>query len=63
MSTNRDGKVYPLKNMPSDIYKMLIEEQKEAKLEKMSSQYSLEQTIYRIIRKWDRCKKEREAEK
>lgn len=56
MNTNRDGKVYPLKKMPPDVYKILAAEQGKIKAEKMTSQYSLEQTIYKIVREWHKCR-------
>ena len=39
-----------LKNMPLDIMDYLLKKQLEIKLEKGIKQYSLEQTIYKIIR-------------
>lgn len=63
MEANREGKVYPLKMMPPDVYKILVAEQGRIKGEKMTSQYSLEQTIYKIVREWDRCKTEKEVKK
>lgn len=61
MTENRNGKVYPLKKMPSDVYKILAAEQGKIKAEKMTGQYSLEQTIYKIVREWNKNREEKEA--
>lgn len=39
-----------LKNMPDDVKEFLLKKQGDIKVEKKISQYSLEQTIYKIIR-------------
>jgi len=56
MSEDRNGKVYPLKKMPDDVFKIILMEQGKIKAERSISQYSLEQTIYSIIREWERCR-------
>lgn len=63
MNDTRDGKVYPLKQMPDDVYKIILTEQGKIKAEKRISQYSLEQTIYSIIREWKRCREEKPDQK
>lgn len=58
MDGTREKKVYPLKQMPEDVYKIILTEQGVIKAERGISQYSLEQTIYSIIREWKRCREE-----
>lgn len=61
MTEDRKGKVYPLKAMPDDVFKIILKEQGKIKTERSISQYSLEQTIYSIIREWKRCREENPA--
>lgn len=41
-----------LKKIPSDMYKLLIKEQTNIKLEKGIAQYSLEQTIIKLLKEY-----------
>jgi hypothetical protein len=48
--------------MPEDVYKIILKEQGRIKALK-GSQFAIEQTIYSIVREWDRCKTEKEVKK
>jgi hypothetical protein len=47
---NEKKKSMILKNVPDDVKKYLLERQAIMKIERNLAQYSLEQTIYKIIR-------------
>jgi len=47
-----------LRNIPPDIFKILLLEQGEIKNEKSLGKFGLEQTIYKLLREYERCKKE-----
>lgn len=40
--------------MPPDIYKIIIREQGKLKVSKGTTQYSMERTIYHIIKEYDK---------
>lgn len=46
-----------LRNIPEDVFKILLIEQHAEKINKNKGQFGLEQTIYKIIRDYERCKK------
>jgi len=45
------------KGMPPDVYAIVIREQGVIKIKKRRAQYSIEDTIYEIIRKFDKLKR------
>lgn len=47
-----------LRDIPPDVFKILLDEQKEEKVKRGKGMYGIEQTIYKIIRDYERCKKE-----
>lgn len=50
---------YILKAIPPDIYKIILREQNRIKEQKGKTIYSMEATIYHIIKEFDKCQKER----
>ncbi len=54
----KDRKTYSFREgMPEDVYQIILREQNRIKEEKSTTQYSMERTIYNIIREFDRLKK------
>jgi hypothetical protein len=51
-------KALTLRRIPDDIFRILLTEQHREKLNKNKGQFGLEQTIYKIIRDYERCRKE-----
>jgi 5'-deoxynucleotidase YfbR-like HD superfamily hydrolase len=47
---------YRLKDMPEDVKEILIKAQTEKKIEKKMLQYSIELTIYSIVREYDKLR-------
>lgn len=47
-----------LRNIPPDVFKILLREQGEIKNERAIGKFGIEQTIYKLIREYERCKKE-----
>jgi hypothetical protein len=45
-----------LKNIPPEVNRIILDEQARAKKERGTNQYSIESTIYKIIREYQRCK-------
>lgn len=56
MSRKNGAITYSFRNIPQEVYKIILREQNRIKLNKGVSQFSLEQTIYTIIRDWDKIK-------
>jgi hypothetical protein len=52
-----------LRNIPDDVFKILLTEQHKEKILKNRGQFGLEQTIYKIVRDYERCRKAEEIEK
>lgn len=55
-------KALTLRHIPQDIFQILLIEQCKEKLTKHKGQFGLEQTIYKIIREFDRGKKKEQDE-
>lgn len=53
-------KALTLRRIPADIFQILLIEQHKEKVNKHKGQFGLEQTIYKIIREYERCKKNEE---
>lgn len=45
-----------LKSIPTDVNRIILQEQAKAKAQKGTNQFSIESTIYKIIREFERCK-------
>lgn len=56
MEKNSKPKTYSFREMPDDIFKIILKEQNRIKLNKGVSQFSIEKTIYSILREWDTIK-------
>ena len=52
---SEESSSYLLKAIPADIYKIILKEQNKIKEEKNKSVYSIESTIYYIIKEFDKC--------
>jgi len=50
-----------LKNIPADVYAIIQEEQHKIKKQKGTNSFSLECTIYKMIRDYVKCRKEYET--
>jgi hypothetical protein len=60
----KDRKTYSFRDgIPTDVYKIIIREQNRIKEERGTTQYSMERTIYNIIREFDRMQKLQEVKK
>lgn len=58
IKTKREKPTYTFREgMPPDIYKIIIREQGKLKESKGTTQYSMERTIYHIIKEYDRLLK------
>lgn len=56
----REKKSYTFRDgMPEDVYKILIRKQNKIKEQKGTTQYSLERTIYQIIREYAQMLKDK----
>lgn len=55
-------KALTLRCIPPDIFQILLIEQHKEKSAKQKGQFGLEQTIYKIIREFERCKKQEQDE-
>lgn len=49
---------YQLKHMPPEIWQFLIQEQSKAKIKRNIAQFSIEQTIYKCLKDYMRCREE-----
>lgn len=52
------AKSLTLRNIPPDIFRLLLKEQSQHKEAKSIGRFGLEQTIYKILREFERCRKE-----
>lgn len=50
-------KALTLRKIPEDVAKIVLEQQKEEKLRRKQGMFGFEQTIYKIIRDYERCRK------
>lgn len=56
----REKKSYTFRDgMPEDVYKIIIKKQNKIKEQKGTTQYSLERTIYQIIREYAQMLKDK----
>lgn len=63
MTNIKEGKTYSFRNMPPDVYKIILKAQNRMKEQRGTSQFSLELTIYHIIREFEKCREEKEVKK
>ena len=47
-----------LKKIPEDVFRIVQKEQSEIKLKKGTNQFSFESTIYKMIKDYERCRKD-----
>lgn len=52
MANTKEGKTYSFRNMPPDVYKIILKAQNRMKEQRGTTQFSLELTIYHIIREY-----------
>jgi len=52
-----------LKNVPEPVRKIIVREQSKQKEKIGSNMFGLEQTIYKIIQEWEKCRKDLPTEK
>lgn len=52
------AKSMTLRNIPEDVFKVLLKEQWDEKERRGIGMYGIEQTIYKIVRDYERCRKE-----
>lgn len=45
-----------LRNIPTDVFKILLKEQSKVKQARSIGRYGIEQTVYKIVREFERCK-------
>jgi hypothetical protein len=51
-------KSHTLKSIPPEIYRIIQREQADIKINRRSNTFSFECTIYKMLRDYDRCRKE-----
>lgn len=52
------AKTYTLRDIPADVFEIVHKEQSEIKLKRKTNSFSFECTIYKMIRDYNRCRKE-----
>lgn len=52
----RSIRSYTLRNMPADVYKIVLDQQNEEKKIRNTNQFGFPATIFKIIREFARCK-------
>lgn len=52
------AKSYTLKQIPNDVFKIILKEQNQIKEKNGIGKYSFESTIYKMIKDYDRCRNE-----
>jgi hypothetical protein len=57
------AKSLTLRNIPPDVFLILLKEQHEAKANRNIGRFGIEQTIYKVLREFERCKKEKPEKK
>lgn len=51
------AKSITLRNIPPDVFQILLKEQHETKANRNIGRFGIEQTIYKVVRELERCKK------
>lgn len=57
------AKSLTLRTIPKDIFQILLREQHKVKANRGIGRFGIEQTIYKVIREFDRCKDSEKEEK
>jgi hypothetical protein len=57
------AKSITLRNIPCDIFQILLREQHKVKAHRSIGRFGIEQTVYKIIRDYERCKEPEKEEK
>lgn len=52
------AKAYLLRNMPDDVLRMIQQEQAAVREKKKTNSYSFASAIYKMIRDYEKCRKE-----
>lgn len=52
------AKTCTLREIPPDVFKIVQKEQQEIKARKGTNQFSFESTIYKMIKDYDKCRKD-----
>jgi hypothetical protein len=52
------AKTHTLRNIPPDVFEIVQKEQSEIKLKRKTNSFSFECTIYKMLRDYDKCRKE-----
>lgn len=52
------AKTCTLKDIPPEVFQIVQKEQAEIKARKKTNQFSFEATIYKMIRDYDKCRKD-----
>lgn len=52
------ARTYTLKEIPADVFKIVQKEQNQIKEKKGTGKFSFESTLYKMIKDYDRCRKE-----
>lgn len=54
-------KSHTLKSIPADVYRIVQREQADIKISRGTNSFSFECTIYKMIRDYERCRRENKA--
>jgi hypothetical protein len=57
------AKAFTLRNIPEDVFKILLKEQHKMKQARAIGRYGLGQTVYKIVRDYERCRDSEKEEK
>lgn len=57
------AKSLTLRKIPPDVFQILLQEQHEAKSNRNIGRFGIEQTIYKVVREFERCKKANQEKK
>lgn len=57
------AKSITLRNIPTDIFQILLREQHKVKAHRSIGRFGIEQTVYKVIRDFERCKESEKEEK
>lgn len=52
------AKTYLLKNIPKEVYKIVIREQNLVKEQRGTNSFSFESALYKMIKDYDKCRKD-----
>lgn len=52
------AKSYTLRSIPLDVFRIVQKEQLEIRVRRGTNQFSFESTIYKMLKDYDRCRKD-----